>query len=208
MTPLHLFLGDGGPTLLLWVLGFAAVLTVIAAGLEIALERAGGPDPAALPDWFAERGPLLFLFGGLPATLVAVAITVGLVLALGGNPERSGMPLVWIVLLDSAALVAVLGLGIGSPLTRHWGLGVTTVAAGVSLIFPLLYISTTLAFTDSGALAYPERLVFAVTVGLMLLTAVIAVAALVSLAVTGVRSLHALRHRHDARPSLTLMERR
>lgn len=202
MTPLHLLLGEGGPTLLLWLIALAAVLTLAAAGLEIALERAGGADPAALPDWFATHGPRLYVFGGVPATLIAITITLGLVLALGSDPERTSVSLLWPLLLCLVTVVAVLGCGVGSPLTQHWGLGVASLAMGVSLIFPLLFVVNTLNSGETGRIAYPGRLIFALAAALMLLAAIIAGSALVALIVTSVRTARAL---HDRRARVTTL---
>ena len=193
MTAFDLILGDQGPVVLLGAIGLAAVLTLVAAALEITLERAGGPDPAALPDWFAERGPALFVLAGVPALLLAFLSLIGLTLALGGNPERSGVPAALGLLVDLLVLVAVLGLGAGSPLTQHWGLAIAAFGGGVGAVFPLLYIANQLPFAGDGALRYPERFVFALTVGLILIALVAAAAALVALAVTGVRTARQLR---------------
>ena len=195
MTLLDLVLGGHGPTWLLCAIALAAVLTLLAATLEIASVRAGGPDPVAQPDWFAVRGPALFVLAGLPALVFAVGGAAALTLALGGNPERSGIPLIVPLLLDVAVIVAVLALGAGSPLTQHWGLGIAAFGVGVSAIFPLLFIANALPFAEGGGLAYPERLVFALTVGLILLTQIVAAAALVALAVTSARTYQALRGR-------------
>jgi hypothetical protein len=195
MTAFDLLLGGLGPRLLLAGIALAGALTLLAALLEMALERAGGPDPAVLPDWFAEHGPALFVFAGLPALGLAMAGVFGLTLALGGNPDETGLPVLLPVLLDMCVLVAVLACGAGSRLTQHWGLAITAFAAGVCLHFPLLFVAGSLPFTDDGGLAYPERLAFALTVALILLATVVAAAALVALAVTCLRSYRLLKQR-------------
>ena len=193
MTPFRVILGDGGPTLLLAAIGVAAVLTLVAAALEIALERAGGPDPAAPPDWFAERGPALFVLGGVPALALACLGAAALTLALGGDPEESALPVAVSLLLDVCVVVAIVCCGLGSPLTRHWGLAITAFGAGVGAVFVLLFVVNALPFADSGSLAYPERFVFALAVGLILAALVVAAAALIALAVTSVRTYRAVR---------------
>jgi hypothetical protein len=195
MTLFDLILGERGPAWLLGAVLLAAVLTLVAAALEIALERAGGPEPSRLPDWFAEHGPVLFVFVGLPALLVAVLATAALTLALGGNPERAGIPFVVPVLLDLAVIVAVLALGAGGPTTQHWGLAIAVFGACLSAMFPLLFMADRLPFRPDGGLDYPERFVFALVNGLILLTQVLASAALISLAVSAARTYNALRGR-------------
>ena len=209
MTPFDLILGEHGRAWLLGALILAALLTLVAAALEIALERRGGADPGASPDWFAERGPALFVLAGLPALLLAVGATVVLTLALGGNPERSGMPLLVPLLLNLGVLVAVLCGGVGSPLTQHWGLGIAAFGVGVSAMFPLLFLANALPFADDGSLAYPDRAVFALTVGLILLSQMLAASALIALAVTSLRTYQAVRARRSERHpgQLTLVKR-
>jgi len=209
MTLFDLILGENGPAWLLGAVAIAAVLTVIAAGLEIALERAGGPDPTAPPDWVAEHGPALFVLAGLPALLIAIGASFVLTIALGNNPERSGLPLLVPAFLDLAVIIAIIAGGLGSPMTQHWGLGVAVFGVGVSAIFPLLYLANTLPFAGDGSLPYPDRFVFALAVGLILLTQIAAAAALISLAVTSIRTWRFLRsqraRRHPAK--LTLIRR-
>ena len=195
MTLFDLILGEQGPVWLLGAVVLAALLTLVAAALEIALERTGGADPSRLPDWFAEHGPPLFIFAGLPALLLAAVATAALTLALGGNPERAGIPLIVPVLLDIAVLVAVLALGLGAPTTQHWGLAIAVFGACLSAMFPLLFVADRLPFAPDGGLDYPERLVFAVVNGLILFTHMLAAAALISLGVTALRTLGALRER-------------
>ena len=198
MTPFHVVFGEHGPTVLLWAIALAAVLTLVAAGLEIALERRGGPDPAATPDWFARHGPALFVFVGMPALTLATLSTAGLALVLGGNPDHSGVPLFWPLLLDLIVLMAVVAAAVGSPLGQHWGLGVAVFGASAGAVFPLLFLVNALTFADDGGIAYPDRIVFAIAVGLILLTVTIAAAALLSLVVAAIRTagrLHAVRDR-------------
>ena len=201
MTALHLVLGEGGPPLLLGAIVVAAGLTLVAAALEIALERVGGPDPAALPDWFAEHGPALFVFGGMPALTIVLLSTAGLALALGANPEETDYSAAVPLLLDLVLLIAVIGLGAGSPLIQHWGLGIIAFAAGVGAIFVLLFLAETLPFADNGSLGYPERLVFAIIVALIAAAVIAAAAALLAICVAGFRTYRALRIRRDAPPS-------
>ena len=209
MTPFDLVLGGHGQAWLLGAIALAALLTLVAAALEIALERAGGRDPASPPDWFAERAPALFVLAGVPAIVLAVGATVALTLALGGNPERSGMPMIVPLLLNGGVLVAVFCCGVGSPLTQHWGLGVAVFGIGVSAIFPLLFLANALPFAEDGSLGYPERLVFALTVGLILLTQMLTAAALLSLLVTSLRTYRSLRSRQSPSGAarLTLVRR-
>jgi len=209
MTLFDLVLGENGPAWLLGGVALAAVLSMVAAGLEIALERSGGPDPAATPDWFAERGPALFVLAGLPTLLFAMIGSIVLTLALGNNPERSGLPLIVPILLDLSVIVAVICCGLGSPMTQHWGLGIAVFGVGVSAIFPLLFLTNQLPFDVDGSLSYPDRFVFALAVGLILLTQIAALAALVSLAVTSFRTYRALRARRSERHTaqLTLIRR-
>lgn len=209
MTLFDLILGENGPAWLLGAVAIAAVLTLVAAGLEIALERAGGPDPTTPPDWIAEHGPALFILAGLPALLIAIGASFGLTIALGNNPERSGLPLLVPAFLDLAVIVAIIAGGLGSPMTQHWGLGVAVFGAGVSAIFPLLYLANTLPFAGDGSLPYPDRFVFALAVSLILLTQIAAAAALVSLTVTSIRTWRLLRaQRARRRPArLTLIRR-
>jgi hypothetical protein len=208
MTLFDLVLGENGPAWLLGAVAIAALLTLAAAGLEIALERAGGPDPAAAPDWFAEHGPALFMLAGLPALLIALGASLILTVALGNNPERSGLPLIVPALLDLAVIVAIIAGGLGSPMTQHWGLGIAVFGFGVSAIFPLLYLTNTLPFAADGSLPYPDRFIFALAVGLILLTQIAAAAALISLVATSVRTWRSLRSRKAPRTSyLTLVRR-
>lgn len=210
MTLFDLVLGENGPMWLLGAVAFAAVLTMTAAGLEIALERAGGPDPGAPRDWFAEHGPALFILAGMPALLIAIGAAFVLTVALGSNPERSGLPLLVPALLDLAVIVAIVAGGLGSPMTQHWGLGIAVFGVGVSAIFPLLYLANTLPFAGDGSLPYPDRFVFALAVGLILLTQIAAAAALIALAVAAVRTWRLLRAGRGSRRSearLTLVHR-
>ena len=208
MTLFDLVLGENGPAWLLGGVAIAALLTLIAAGFEIALERAGGPDPAAVPDWFSDHGPALFILAGMPALLIALGASFVLTIALGNNPERSGLPLIVPVLFDLAVIVAIIAGGLGSPMTQHWGLGIAVFAVGVSAIFPLLYLANTLPFAGDGSLPYPDRFIFALAVGLILLTQIAAAAALIALAVTCVRTWRAFRSRPAPRTSrLTLVRR-
>lgn len=202
MSLLHAALDESGPLLLLASIALAAVLTLVAAALEITLERAGGPDPARTPDWFARNGPALFLFGGAPSLLLAMALTFGLTVALGGNPDHSSLSGVWPALLDLAVLASIICWGIGSPLTQHWGLGVAAFGAGVSATFPLLFVALQLPFAEDGSLPYPDRLIFALTVALIVATLTLAAAALIALAVTSVRTYQALRSARQATPVL------
>jgi len=207
MTPFDLLLGGDGPLVLLGAIVLTALLTLLAAGLEIVLERAGGADPAALPDWFARHGPTVFVYAGVPAIVASFAGGLILTLMLGGNPARSGLWTGWPVLLDLGVLVAILACGIGSPLTQHWGLGIAVFSAGAGAIFPLLFIANALPFGESGALAYPDRVVLALTVGLILTAFISAAAGLIALGVTSARtwcSLRRLRRRGAAH--LTLVE--
>ncbi len=199
MSPFDLALGEHGPAWLLGAVALAALLTVLAAGLEIALERADGPDPGAPPDWFAERGPTVFLLVGLPALLLATSATIILTLALGGNPERSGIPMAVPLLLVLGIVAAVACLGIGAPTTQHWGLSIAVFGVGLSAIFPLLFVADALPFDSDGGLAYPERLIFALINGLMMIAQIAAAAALVSLAVTALRTGRQMRWRSAAR---------
>jgi lysylphosphatidylglycerol synthetase-like protein (DUF2156 family) len=202
MTPFDLVLGERGPVWLLGAVIVAALLTAIAAGLEIALERAGGPDPGAAPDWFAERGPALFVLGGVPAILLATGVAIVLTLALGGNPEDSGLPVAIGLLVNLAVFVAIVCIGLGSPLAQHWGLGIAVFGAGISAMFPLLVIANALPFDDDGSLPYPDRIVFALVVGLILFSLTLAAAALLSLAVNAFRTARMLHTaRRGARPS-------
>jgi hypothetical protein len=206
MTLFDIVLGENGPAWLLGAVVLAAVLTLIAAGLEIALVRAGGPDPAAAPDWFAEHGPALFILAGMPALLIALAASLILTIALGSNPERSGLPLIVPVFLDLAVIIAIIAIGVGSPMTQHWGLGIAVFGFGVSAIFPLLYLANTLPFAADGSLLYPDRFIFAFAVGLILLTQIAAAAALISLVATSVRAWRTLRARRASPPArLTLI---
>lgn len=210
MTLFDVVLGGHGPALMLGALVLAALLTLVAATLEIALERAGGPDPAALPDWFARRGPAFFVLGGLPAIAVAVVAAIALTLALGSNPERSGMPPAVPLLLNLSVIVAIVCCGIGSPLTQHWGLGIAVFGIGLSAIFPLLFVANALPFADDSSIGYPDRLIFALAVGLILLTQILAASALLALGVTGLRTFRALRTRRMSEPApgrLTLVRR-
>ena len=200
MTLFDLILGERGPAWLLGAVVVAAALTLVAASLEIVLERSGGPDPSRLPDWFAEHGPPFFVFAGLPALLLATLAAAALTLALGGNPEWSGIPFVVPLFLDLAVLVAVLGLGVGAPTTQHWGLAIAVFGASLSAMFPLLFVADRLPFAPDGGLDYPERLVFAVVNGTILLTQLLATAALISLLVSALRTWGALRERVVARP--------
>jgi hypothetical protein len=199
MTLFDLVLGEHGPAWLLGAVVLAAVLTLVAAALEITLERAGGAEPSRLPDWFADHGPALFVFAGMPALLFSALATAILTLVLGGNPETSGIPIVVPVLLDLAVIVAVVTLGAGGPTTQHWGLAIAVFGACLSAMFPLLFVADGLPFTPSGSLDYPERLVFALTNALTLITQVLAAAALVSLLVYALRTFVALRERLSAR---------
>ena len=198
MTLLDLVLGERGPVVLFGAVVLAAALTVVAAGLEIALERSGGADPARLPDWFAERGPAIFVLAGVPALLGAAIAAAALTLVLGDNPESAGLPLIVPVLLDIAIIAAVLAIGVGAPTTQHWGLAIAVFGAGLSAMFPLLFVADGLPFAPDGSLGYPERFVFALVNGLILTTQILAGAALVSLAVSALRTLGALRERTDA----------
>jgi len=209
MTPFDFVLGEHGPRWLLGAVLLAALLTTVAAALEIALERAGGPDPAALPDWIAEHGPPLFVFAGAPALLLATLAALLLTLLLGGNPERAGLPLTTTLLVDVAVIVAMLGCGLGSPLTQHWGLAITAFGIGVGAIFPLLFVANALPFAADGGLEYPDRFIFALTVGLILFSLTLAGAALVALGAICVRIARALRDRRAARPvaQLHLLQR-
>jgi hypothetical protein len=193
MTPIHLILGDSGPAVLFGGIVLAAVLMLVAATIEIALERAGGPDPAQPPDWVAERGPALFLFVAMPALALAFTLATGLTLTLGSNPDETGLSRLWPVVLTVAAIVAAIAGGVGAPLAQHWGLGIAVFGLGVSAIFPLLYVANALPFGSDGSLPYPPRLVFGLVVGLIVVAIVVAGAALVSLAVTVVRCARDLR---------------
>jgi hypothetical protein len=193
MTPFHVVFGEHGPTALLGAIAVAAVLTLIAAGLEIALERAGGPDPAAPPDWFARHGPALFVLAGVPALGIATLGTIALSLALGGNPDRSNLPILWPLLLDLVVLVGVDTTAAGSPLGQHWGLGVAVFGVSAAAVFPLLFVINTLTFNENGGIPYPDRIVFSITVGLILLTVMIAMSALLALGITSLRTYWRLR---------------
>jgi hypothetical protein len=195
MTLFDLVLGEHGPAWLLGAVLLSAVLTLVAAALEIALVRVGGADPSRLPDWFAEHGPAIFVFAGMPALVLCALATAVLTLMLGGNPETSGIPIVVPLLLDLGVIVAVLALGAGGPTTQHWGLAIAVFGACLSAMFPLLFIADGLPFTPSGSLDYPERFVFALTNALILITQVLATAALVSLVVGALRTFAALRER-------------
>jgi hypothetical protein len=190
-----LLFGEDGPRLLLAAMIIAGVLTLLAAALEVALERGGGADPATLPDWFAEHGPAVFVFAGLPALILAAAGAFGLTLALGGNPDTSGLPAALPVLLDLCVLVAILGCGAGLPLTQHWGLAITAFGSGISLLFPLLLAAGRLSFSDDGGVPYPDRLVFALVIALLLIVTVVAAAALLALAISGLRTYRLLKQR-------------
>jgi hypothetical protein len=204
MIPFDLILGERGPAWLLGALIVAGALTVVAATLEILLERAGGPDPGAPPDWFARHGPAVFALGGVPTFVLAIAGAVALTLILGGNPERAGIPLALPILLDLAILVAIVCCGVGAPTTQHWGLGVALFGVAVSSIFPLLFIANALPFAADSSLRYPERVVFALVNGLIAAALVAAAAALISLAVSAIRTARALRHREAAEPGARL----
>jgi hypothetical protein len=193
MTPFDLAFGEGGPRLMLAGIALAGVLTLVAAALDILLERAGGPDPATRPDWFAERGPAIFVFIGMPALALAALGAFSLTLVLGGNPEQSGLPSRLQLLLDLCVVVAIVACGVGSPLTQHWGLAIAAFAVGIGIMFALLFVTNLLPFTEDGALAYPERFVFALTVALLLITFIGAAAALVALAVTSIRTYRQVR---------------
>src|SRR5262249_37115741 len=154
----------------------------------IALTRAGGPDPGATPDWLAREGPRVFLFAGLPALAIGFLTAVGLTLALGGGEDITGVSSLWVVLLDLMVLAAVVGLGVGAPATQHWGLGIALFSVATGAIFPLLFVTNALPFEDGGGLAQPQLSIFALTVGLMLVSLVLAGAALLALAVASLRT--------------------
>jgi hypothetical protein len=118
---------------------------------------------------------------------------VALTLALGGNPEESGLPMAVGLLVDLAVIVAIVCIGLGSPLAQHWGLGIAVFGAGISAMFPLLVVANALPFADTGSITYPERSIFALVVGLILFSLTLAAAALVALAVNALRSARMLR---------------
>ncbi|MGH2585732.1 MAG: hypothetical protein ACRDJE_12535 [Dehalococcoidia bacterium] len=209
MTIFDLVLGENGPAWLLGAVVLAAVLTTVAAGFEILLERAGGADPTAPPDWFADHGPAVFVLGGVPLAALATIGAIILTLALGSNPQQSGLPFLVPVILNLAVFAAIICCGVGSPLAQHWGLGIAAFGIGIGAVFPLLFIANSLPFGDDGSLLYPDRLIFAIVVGLILLTQIVAGAALIALAVTSLRAFQALRTRRaERRPArLTLVGR-
>lgn len=205
MTPYQLLLGDHGTLVLLGAIGLVALLVMLAAGFEIVQARTGGMDPASLPDWLEEHGPALLVAAGLPALLLACGAAAGLTLSLGGNPERADLRLGWLLalLVDLGVVVAVIAIGLGSPLKQHWGLSVTAFGAAVGLLFPLLWVINALPFGLDGSLAYPERFVFALMVGLLLLLVIVGGAAVVGLGVTVLRAALAWRRERLAAPPLS-----
>lgn len=205
MTPYQLLLGDHGTLVLLGAIVLVALLVMLAAGIELTPTRAGGTDPAALPDWLDEHGPGLVVMAGLPALLLACGAAAGLALSLGGNPERADLRLGWLLalLVDAGTIVAVIAIGFGSSLKQHWGLSVTAFGAAVGLLFPLLWVINALPFGLDGSLAYPERFVFALMVGLLLGLVIVGGAAVVGLGVTVLRAALIWRRERLAAPPLS-----
>lgn len=206
MTPFDLVLGDHGPALLLGAIALAAALTLLTALLQVALTRAGGPDPAALPDPLAEHGPKLVVLGGMPALILAALAATGMTLILGGRPNaddlQAARPLG--LALSLGTLVAAVCLGLGPPLGEHWGAAVTGFGAGVGLLFPNLLVINQLPFAEDGSIAYPDRAVFALMVALLLVAIVLIAASLLGLAVSAWRvfsELRAARGVHRPAPS-------
>jgi hypothetical protein len=194
VTPLDAILGNQASAV--FILAAVGVLLLSAAGG--ALDYMGG-DLRPRSPLYHERGRLFaFAFVGLPAAFLLLGAGGALGALASGAPEagRGMKALLWLTNIAFVACVVICGLC--SPMARHWGLGLAGFAAGLGLIFPLLALISQLGFDDSGLLASaPDRAVFGVTVGAILLAVALAAASIVAmLAYVAERTASLLPH-HD-----------
>jgi hypothetical protein len=193
VTPLDALLGSHASAIL--VLSVVAVLLLAAAAAV--LDFMSGAFRVLSPVAFEGPRTGALVTVGLPAAfaLLAGAGTLGAVVSGTAEPGKGTEALLW--LTNVAFVLSVLVCGLCSPMARHWGLGLAGFAAGLGVIFALLRLISSLGFDSSGLLtSAPDRLVFGVTTGGIMLAAALAGAALVAMiAYVAERTVLLLRHR-------------
>ncbi len=189
MTPLNLILGNQSSAIFVLSIVGALLLACACAAMDVLGGPAAGRAPAAQP-------PLreaAFVWVGLPALLV-LAVSGGALGAVSSGSTDAGRGLELVLWCANAAfIVAVLVVGLCSPLARHWALGLAAFVAGMGALMLFLMMISALGLGDAAGLITDRshQLVFGVAVGGVFLGIAVAGAALLALAVCCAERLYA-----------------
>ncbi|MHB8574543.1 MAG: hypothetical protein ACYDCQ_04355 [Dehalococcoidia bacterium] len=179
MTSLNAILGSQSTAILV----LAVVGVVLLAAAAGTLDFLSGTTRVLSPLALSPVRSSAFIWLGLPAAFVLIGVG-GLLGALTSGMTQTGdgtRMLLWLV--NGAFLLVVAACGTSSPLARHWGLGIAAFAVGLGAIFPLLAVISALSFNESGLLiAAPDRAVFGIAIGGILLAIALCGCAIVSMA--------------------------
>jgi len=194
VTPLDALLGNNASAIL--VLSVVGVTLLAAAAATLDFMSTG---PRVLSPFAFERPRLLaFACAGLPAVFALLAGGGALGAAVSGTrePGSGTQALLW--LTNVAFVVSIVVCGLCSPLARHWGLGLAAFALGLGVVFPLLWLVSSLGFDSAGLLvSLGDRVVFGICVGgILIATALAGAGALAMIAYVIERTLMLLSRGH------------
>ncbi|HZQ37101.1 MAG TPA: hypothetical protein VFD32_14310 [Dehalococcoidia bacterium] len=190
MTPLNVILGNQASAILVLSVVGALLLACACAAMDLL----GGSAMRRAPAVHLPLRETTFVWIGLPALLV-LAIAGGALGAVSSGSTDAGRGLDLILWCANAAfIVAVLAIGLCSPLARHWALGLAAFAAGMGALMLFLVMISALGLGDAAGLITDgsHQLVFGVAVGGVFLGIAVAGAALLALAVCCAERLYAM----------------
>jgi hypothetical protein len=197
VTPLNLILGNQASAIFVLSVVGALLLACACAAMDVL----GGPPAGRAPRVPLPLREAAFVWVGLPALLV-LAVSGGALGAVGAGSTDAGRGVDLILWCANAAfVVAVLAIGLCSPLARHWAIGLAAFAAGMGAMMLFLAMISALGLGDAAGLITDRshQLVFGVAVGGVFLGIAVASAALLALAVCCAARLYAIRAgRHTA----------
>lgn len=190
VTPLNVILGNQASAILVLSIVGALLLASACAAMDVLSAPAARPATGPLS---SPRGAA-FVWVGLPAALVLV-IAGGALGAVSSGSTDAGRGLDLILWCANAAfVVSVLVIGLCSPLTRHWALGLAAFAAGMGAMALFLVMISALGLGDAAGLITDRshQLVFGIAVGGVFLGVALAGAALLALAGCCAERLYAI----------------
>jgi len=183
VTPLNVILGNQASAIFVLSVVGALLLACACAAMDVlGGPGAGGGRTPAVPLPLREAA---FVWVGLPALLV-LAVAGGVLGAVSSGSTDAGRGLELVLWCANAAfIVAVLMIGLCSPLARHWALGLAAFTAGMGASMLFLVMISALGLGDAAGLITDRshQLVFGVAVGGVFLGVAVAGAALLALAV-------------------------
>lgn len=194
MTPLNVILGNQASAILVLSVVGALLLACACAAMDVL----SGPATMRVAGPLASQREMVFVWLGLPAVLV-LALTGGTLGAVSSGSTDTGRGLDLILWCANAAFViAVLVIGLCSPLTRHWALGLAAFVAGMGAMMLFLMMISALGLGDAAGLITDgsHQLVFGVAVAGVFLGIALAGAALLALAVCCAERLYAIASSH------------